>query len=58
MLLAHEGRKGEARDRVVLLAEFLGVQCCLDKKLQVTGKILVYVDGMYKLETPYFNTFV
>ena len=33
VLLAHEGRKGEARDRVVLLAEFLGVHCCLDKKV-------------------------
>ena len=55
VLLAHEGRKGEPRDRVVLLAKFLGYSVAVwTNKLEVTRKILVFVAGMYKFEIHYF----
>ena len=56
VLLAHEGRKGEPRDRVVLLAKFLGSSSAVwTNTLEVTRKILVSVDGMYKFEIHYFS---
>ena len=55
VLLAHEGRKGEPRDRVVLLAKFLGSSSAVwTNTLEVTRRILVCVDGMYKFEIHYF----